>query len=337
MNSNLKSYPVYLLRLRSILKKIYLKLIFFRYVVDDYKHLIYPGKNKAEAVLLANITREYHRIEKGLGHKDFRFGFGQRALQELLRYLKKYFEIDLDNNNARIQTALSVLHQYIEKHKECNLDLSNVKEILKRYGFYEKQNISNRELGGVTSFSSEEILQMRNGNFLDLSRSRHSVRFFSNLDVSVDVVLDAISIAQNSPSVCNRQGWKVRLIKSNEKLDLFRRVHNGFPNSKQNLNCLLVITFRKDFFSYPVERNQGYTDAGLFSMSLLYSLTHKGLATCALNANLTRGNEKLVRKSFNINQNEGLVMFIAVGHYDTIFTSPKSYKDECKDVVDIML
>ena len=327
-----------MLRLRSILKKIYLKLIFFRYVVDDYKHLIYPSKNKAEAILLANITREYHRIEKGLGHKDFRFGFGQRALQELLRYLKKYFEIDLDNNNARIQTALSVLHQYIEKHKECNLDLSNVKGILERYGFYEKQNISNRELGGVASFSSEEILQMRNGNFLDLSSSRHSVRFFSNLDVSVDVVLDAISIAQNSPSVCNRQGWKVRLIKSNEKLGLFRRVHNGFANSsKQNLNCLLVITFRKDFFSYPVERNQGYTDAGLFSMSLLYSLTHKGLATCALNANLTRGNEKLVRKSFDINRNEGLVMFIAVGHYDTIFTSPKSYKDEFKDVVDIML
>ncbi len=31
------------------------------------------------------------------------------------------------------------------------------------------------------------------------------------------------------------------------------------------------------------------------------------------------------------------ILFIAVGHYNTIFTSPKSYKDECKDVVDIML
>ena len=61
----------------------------------------------------------------------------------------------------------------------------------------------------------------------------------------------------------------------------------------------------------------------------------KGFATCPLNANLTRRNEKLLRRALKIGKGESLVMFIAVGYYEDTFTSPNSNRDDVKDVVKI--
>jgi len=317
---------------------LYFRINFFRYVIDDYKHLFLRYTDKRKNRLLSGITKEYHRIEKGLSHKYFRIGFGQRALSELVRYLSKYNNAGYNKNNTRIKIALSVLDKYIERHKNQKIDFKSIDLIFKKYNYISSKGKTNEpDLGGVSSYSKDEILKMGRESFNTLAKSRHSVRYFKDEEVSVDEVFDAISIAQKAPSVCNRQGWYVRLIKSKSIIELFRSVHNGFSNESQNLNCLLLVTFRKDSFLYPMERNQGYTDAGLFSMSLLYSLTYKGFATCPLNSNLTRKNERHIRKVLKINADEGLVMFIAVGHYEDNFVTPISYRDHVNDVVKVYL
>jgi nitroreductase len=323
-------------KIRKVIKIVYFKLIFFRYILDDYIHLLSFYHDQRENRLLSNITREYHRLEKGLSHKYFRIGFGERALNELVLNLNKYFISGFNKEHSRVKTALSVLNQYILRHKKSTIDLASIKDTLKKYSFYDN-SIANDlcELGGVNSYSKKHILKMSNSNFTNLSKSRHSVRFFDSSEVLLEEVLDAISIAQKAPSVCNRQGWFVRVIKSESIINTFRKVHNGFSSESQNLNCLILVSFRKDYFSYPLERNQGYTDSGLFSMSLLFALTSKGLATCPLNANLTRNNEKKIRSVLEINKDEGLVMFIAVGHYEDTFYSPKSHRDDIDDVVKI--
>lgn len=321
---------------RKWIRKLYFGVSFFRFILDDYLHLFWLYPEKGENTLLARVTQEYHRIEKGLSHKYFRFGFGERAVKELNLNLNKYYNAGYNLENSRVKTALSVLNKYIEKHKDYEIDLEYIKVTLNKYNFYDNNSFKDEyELGGVTTYSKDLTLKMNYGNFANLSKSRHSVRFFNSSDVSSDDVLDAISIAQKTPSVCNRQGWYVRLVKSKSTIELFRKVHNGFSSESQNLNCFLTITFRKDFFSYPLERNQGYTDGGLFSMSLLYALTSKGFATCPLNANLTRRNEKLLRRALKIGKGESLVMFIAVGYYEDTFTSPNSNRDDVKDVVKI--
>lgn len=78
---------------------------------------------------------------------------------------------------------------------------------------------------------------------------------------------------------------------------------------------LLVITVNNSYLAGPEERNQGFIDGGMFSMSPIYALTYFGLALCALNAAFTKKSDKLIRNILNISVNENLSMFISVGHY----------------------
>ena len=123
------------------------------------------------------------------------------------------------------------------------------------------------------------------------------------------------------------------LIKNTNSLDTFKKVHNGFRSEDQNLTKLLVITFTKNSFSYPLERHQGYTDSGLFAMSLMHAFTHLGIATCPLNANLGISQEKEFRSAAGIGIEYGIVMFIAVGNYKENNICAVSQRDPEKDVI----
>ena len=63
-------------------------------------------------------------------------------------------------------------------------------------------------------------------------------------------------------------------------------------------------------------------------MSLIYSLQYLGLATCALNANLSINKDCLIRDLLHIPESHNLIMFIAVGEYEDDFKVPKSTRDD---------
>ena len=63
------------------------------------------------------------------------------------------------------------------------------------------------------------------------------------------------------------------------------------------------------------ERNEGYVDGGLFSMSLLYALEARGLAACPLNTMFSEQVDRKTRDLLDIPDNEVFVMYIAVGHF----------------------
>jgi len=315
------------------LREFYLMMNLKKFYKNDYKHLKTSSKNnEMEKIrLLGNITKLYHRIEKGLAYNEtiFKYGFGKRNILELIKNLNIYYKKKFDLNNIRFITALSVLNSYITKHKNSSIDLLYIKETLT----INLENFVDKGNGGVTNYKANYIIQKSKSNFLELSQNRHSVRFFSSIPPKIDKIINAIKIAQKTPSVCNRQGWKVHLITDKKLIELFRTLHNVFSLQSQNLTSLILITFQKNYFSYPLERNQGFIDGGLFSMSLLYALTYEGLATCALNANLTLKAEKLLRESLKISILEGFIMFIAVGNYTEEFVSPNSFRDTIKETV----
>lgn len=63
------------------------------------------------------------------------------------------------------------------------------------------------------------------------------------------------------------------------------------------------------------ERNERYTDGGLFSMSLLLALEEQSLAACPLNTMFSDKMDAKTRNLIGIPDSEFLVMYIAVGHF----------------------
>ena len=271
------------------------------------------------------------RLEKSINSKKFVTGRGLELSSKLIKKLDQAFKNKMINN--QILFSLVVLKKYV--FLQTNNTDKNTK-LLNEYKLFLKKNKLNEAT--INNYKSRKLPYNKTKNiksFSELNKLRRSVRYYSTKKVNLKDIYKALEISQNTPSVCNRQGWKVFLFNKKKDIDFFRTIHKGFSDKKnQPLNCLILITFNKNFFEYPIERNQGYTDSGLFSMSLVYALADMGYATCTLNINnLTHKNEYLLRKRFSISNNLSLVMFIAVGHYLKLNITPVSVKNKVKDFV----
>ena len=73
--------------------------------------------------------------------------------------------------------------------------------------------------GGVIAFSPRSVDEVRQLGFAEFMLDRHSVRTFAGERVDINRVKDAISLAQHTPSACNRQGWRVRIVESRNVIE----------------------------------------------------------------------------------------------------------------------
>lgn len=282
------------------------------------------GNIDSQEQLEARITKAYHSLEKGFSYNEIRLGFGVNILKELLDLLKLYDSLGYSRNSHCYQTALSNLNEYIKLHEINNYDVSNLKREILSMGQTEES------LGGAVLLNKEDIIRKSSIDFKEFSFSRHSVRDFSNEPVDLEKLKEALKIAQNTPSACNRQGWKVRVISSSTAKDILQSNQNGNRGFGEVIDKYILVTTDIQYFAKPRELNQPYIDGGMYSMNLLYALHYVGLATVSLSAALTPKQEKTIRQALNITDAENLILFIGVGNYKTEFKIPRSARREPK-------
>lgn len=308
---------------RDILRRTYNFTRLWRYILADYGHIVLLRNN---TLTVEKIIQQYHRVEKSLSKIPFNQSRGKRAAVTLLLYLESYLK---DNQpESQVVVGFKVLNQYADRVKwfrdmyQSRIDL--IKSIC--LSFSEADTLpsgfemSNKKLLYNSSFSS----------FSELCNARKSIRYFDSVPVNKDILLKAFDIAKKTPSACNRQGWFTWIISSEDGLELFQKIHNGFSDKKQNLSTLLVICYDKLAYEYPHERHQGIVDSSLYAMSIMYALTSLGVASCPLNANLNIKDTKLFKKRIGITERYSITMFIAVGNYIDLNISPISYRSDPK-------
>ena len=150
--------------------------------------------------------------------------------------------------------------------------------------------------------------------YAQLNEHRHSVREFSDEPVDVNLIEQAIDMAMRTPSVCNRQPTRVHLILNPEIITKALAIQGGVGGYAAPPALILITSDLRSFIT-SYERNEGFTDGGLFGMSLLLSLESLGLASCPLNTMFTAKADKDTRKLLNLPDNEVPVMYIEVGNF----------------------
>jgi nitroreductase len=281
-------------------------------------------KNRNQENLEAKIIFHYHSLEKGLSNINFRAGFGKNAYTQLIDTMHLYDKKGFDKKSIAYQSGLSVLNEYVIKHENSNVNTDVLKKEIQNLAY--QNNIYN--LGGVYNLQKKEVVEKSKGDFKSLALNRFSVRDFANKKIDVDLINQALNIAKKTPSVCNRQPWHTYVIRNKDLINSVLEVQGGFRGHGNNLDTLILVASNNNYLSNYTERNQGFTDCGMYSMSLIYSLQYFGLATCALNANLPLDRDYTARKILKIPDNQNLVMFIAVGEYEDTFKTPKSPRDD---------
>ena len=271
-----------------------------RYERNTFVNGYYKNYNQYEAV----ITKLYHAIEKGLSYINYRAGFGENNILELINVMKNY-SLTYDVNAFFYKTALCVLDEYVKKNREYGYENKEIESKIK-----ELPGIAN-DAGGVVAF---ELIKEA-VNFEEFIKSRHSIREFSDESVDIKKLFDAIKLSQYTPSACNRQGWKTRIITDRQTMNTILNNQNGNRGFGDKLDKLLVITCDLCYFGKTREVHQAFIDGGMYAMNVLHSLHYYNVATIPLSASLNATQEENVRKAISIKDSEVLIMFIGVGNY----------------------
>lgn len=271
----------------------------------------------------AVITRFTHTIEKGLSYENYKPGFGKRNIERLIKILNDY-SLRFDTDACFFQTALCCLKLYIKRNEECSFrderTENQVEELLGKYGCNNKGGIKT-----VTPVCSKNL------NFAELLKSRHSIRHFSDRSVDIEIVRNAVELAQYTPSACNRQGWRTRIINNKQLMEQVLENQNGNRGFGNEFDKLLLITSDLRYFNSERELFQAYIDGGMYSENIINFLFYYGVGTVPLSASLTQEQEKNIRKLLQLDEAEVLIMFVGIGNYpDTPVVTARSERHKAR-------
>lgn len=255
----------------------------------------------------ASVIRLYHTIEKGLSYADYRPGFGRDNVEKLILSLEQYCGKGFDCSAFFYETARSCLKAYIEKNKAYGLEDSDLEKRVNRLPGHAN------EYGGTIRISAPTA--PADMNYEQLIRSRHSIRYFSDRPVDMPLLIKAIELAQHTPSACNRQGWKTRIVNDRTKIEIILANQNGNRGFGQELDKILVITADLRAQQKSRELFQAFIDGGMYSESVLNALHYYGIGSVPLSASLTQEQEDNIKSAIGIDDAEVLVLFVGVGNY----------------------
>jgi nitroreductase len=264
-----------------------------------------------------------------------RYGFGEQALEGLSYNLGLLRSVDSKyRENYYYKTALAALSEYVYRHRNGGYDLSRVRQLLTEDTW---SDIQPRPVSGGGSLSILKTDKKKNESipFENLFENRHSIREYSESTVADEEVMRAIRIAMKTPSVCNRQPVRIRVITNKGMIVDALKLQQGFNGYPAPPMLLLITADNKMLFSAE-ERNEGFVDGGLFAMSLLLSLESRQLAACPLNTMFPEERDKATRKLLGVEDTEFLVMYIAVGHFKDESKTCVSHRHAAEDIVSFL-
>lgn len=303
------------------------------YLYDARRYLKYAilgEANQVQSSLRARIIMHAHCIEKGLSHPSPRLRFGQRYIDCILKDLSEYipkFGYDLAAN-----IGIDVLTAYCKFHQEQGIRIDVLESLLKDLTCERAEDGCGVKTGGSVSMTKEEIQSSGKIEIEQFLKSRHSIRHFDTRPVEDDLIRRAVSLAITTPSVCNRQMWKVRVFRNDRKqaiLDL----QSGNRGFQDEINTLLVVTCDLQCFFSIAERNEAWVDGGMFSMTLMLALHSLGLGACCLNWSVFQDKDRELRKLIELPETEVVIVFIAVGHIPERLSVARSARKPLKDVL----
>lgn len=277
--------------------------------------------------LSAKMMATSHVIEKGMSLPSPRLGYGESMVLSLIDMVWRYRNSGLDLRALAYTNALSVLCAYKEYHESNEYDLG---EIGRRI---DEMDIDVTNDAGTVAYTLDAYRTAACGDFRSCAQSRHTVRAYSGDPVPEQMVLEALEIAKKTPSVCNRQSWRVYWVRSAVSKHHLAELQNGHRGFGDQVDSFLIVTTDLHTFFGIGERNQAYVDGGLYSMSLLYALHYVGIGACPLNWCMPASVDRKLKQRLEIPANENVVLIISIGVLKDEIIAARSIRKSVEDTL----
>ncbi|QSV13334.1 nitroreductase family protein [Photobacterium ganghwense] len=295
---------------RNLSEKLSLVSVFY-YDFKRFKlHYTTNALNKDDQKSLESwLLQDKHRIEKALSLPKPRYNFGEKVIERLIQNLNQY-----ENNfckNEVYYIAVGSIKAYVDFHKKNNVHiLDTIQSHINRLNHEDFNNKICNTVGVVNYKKIEDTSDF----FESFALSRQSCRNYDmEKNISREQLEKIMKITAKTPSVCNRQHWKLHVFEG-EVMGEILKLQNGNLGFNKNIPYLGVITSDLRSFYMPDERTQPFTDGGMFAMSFIYALHSIGASSCALNWCTSKENNEKMYKVSGIEKNESIIMLIAFGY-----------------------
>ncbi len=323
--------------IRRVLRSWKKRAELIREYLYDYRRMVRCSsavrRDQSREKMRAVMTMYYHTLEKGLSIPRPRPGFGQDVVVALMRMLAIY--VRQYGADSVVAVALNVLRAYFAFQRNGGMmdhDLREKMAELTRLA-PESPEMECDLTGGCRTLTKKDLLEAARAPFERFSQLRHSVRQFSDENVDLEAVRHAIQMAQKTPSVCNRQSWRVWVVKESDKIAEILRIGGGARGFEDQMKMLLVVTSDLAYFCSSGERNQCWIDGGMFGMSLIYALHAQGLASCCMNWSKTRKDDRCLKRLMGIPDSESIIFLLGVGCPREEFLVAASSRRPVSDVI----
>ncbi|WP_252699108.1 nitroreductase family protein [Natronosalvus vescus] len=273
------------------------------------------------------IIRSIHRIEKGLSMRNRRPVFAESYVGNVVGDLKTAWNPEEDDE--QLYWAIDVLANYFktvehtdaiaEAHEEFSEFLAQIDYTPGNRVPYPRRELSDSPV------SYADLKQ--------LATQRTSTRWFQDKEVPRELVDKSLEIAMQSPSACNRQSFEFRLYDEPELIEELSSLAIGARGYKHNIPCLAAIVGKQRAYFDARDKHVIYIDASLAAMAFQFSLETQGLASCCINWPAIPHNERQLNNILELDDDETVVMFMAIGFPDKDGMVPYSEKKNVESII----
>ena len=306
----------------------------YNYFYDLHRFWRYASNHRVggrtQTQRVSAIIATYHVVEKGMSMPEVRLGYGQDVVRKLISLIRAYQAAGYSMQEQPIEEAVGALKTYINFHVERDFELGEIAEEI-----CELTDGLNAHGGGTVRLKRDEICELGKATFRELAQSRYSIRNYADKNVPIELIREAVVIAQKTPSVCNRQSFRVHVSKDRATKNAMLKHQSGNRGFGHSADKVIVVTSDLETFFASSERNQPFIDGGLFSMSLMYALHHLGLGSCPLNWSVNAIRDRRFRAAYDIPDNEVVIMFISVGYLPEQLDVPQSGRRPVDEIFQI--
>lgn len=290
-----------------------------------FKHSLNSHSTKEGA--LASIIMTYHVVEKGLTMPDMRLGFGRDMILRLIKLLNEFSD-KYGVNEPQFLEAVRAVAEYKKVHDDVGFSLDDersraIAALLERVPVEPSRQIE---------MTRERYWSNLDAPFEVFSGLRHSVRHFSGT-ISVEQIRSSVALANNAPSACNRQYVRVHCVTDHGTIQKCLALQNGNRGFGHLADKLLVITADLRGIVWQEERNDIFTNAGIYLMNLCYALHKNKVAHCMLNWSVAPKEDLTLRKILSLPEAETVVLLIACGDVPESFKLASSPRKSAEEIL----
>jgi nitroreductase len=272
------------------------------------------------------LRRNAHRLEKGLIMRPRRGVFGLAYIEELVQCYEN--ALAESSPEARVSQdelkwVCDVLTTYFDVTTSDPV-IDTMRERFNQLPAIEDSESSDEPYIPYHRDLDEDPVSYE--QLFRLARKRRSVRWFLDQPVPRVLIDQAITLAAQSPSACNRQPFRFLVFDQPELVREVSELPGGTAGYNHNFPSIIVVLGRLRNYFHERDRHLIYIDGSLAAMSFVYAAETLGLSTCCINWPDYPDREKKAREVLKLDPDERPVMFIAVGYPDPEGAVPYSSK-----------